>query len=327
MSRPHGSSPLSSRYGSSGSVAGRRPRPGRLASAASGTTQGETEVAKDLPRNGPSGTYSHAWMSRADQSLTRHDAEDVLGEGVERRPAGPSPVGDPTTKPTSASMSSRCGRPERRCRRSVAVRWPRGPHDGGAGRRPRCRPGRGSRSAGASSSGSAARASGRNIRPEVLGVVLGGVEVDVVGDRRTAGAVTASATAPDAARRAARCAASASQAVTCARSSAHACRPGARKALRLRRRRSGVRRGRARRDAGQVEDEIADPRRRPGRRAGAVDEDAVRQVAPGRTGVRAAGRASRAWRRSRSRRAADGQQAQRDAGRRAARGCCRCRTR
>ena len=27
------------------------------------------DVAKDLPRNGPSGTYSHAWMSRADQSL------------------------------------------------------------------------------------------------------------------------------------------------------------------------------------------------------------------------------------------------------------------
>ena len=32
-------------------------------------TQAETEVAKDLPRNGPSGTYSQAWMSRADQSL------------------------------------------------------------------------------------------------------------------------------------------------------------------------------------------------------------------------------------------------------------------
>ena len=28
------------------------------------------EVAKDLPRNGPRGTYSHAWMSRADQSLS-----------------------------------------------------------------------------------------------------------------------------------------------------------------------------------------------------------------------------------------------------------------
>ncbi len=34
------------------------------------TTQGEIEVAKFLARNGPSGTYSQAWMSRADQSLT-----------------------------------------------------------------------------------------------------------------------------------------------------------------------------------------------------------------------------------------------------------------
>ena len=32
-------------------------------------THGEIEVANDLPRNGPSGTYSQAWMSRADQSL------------------------------------------------------------------------------------------------------------------------------------------------------------------------------------------------------------------------------------------------------------------
>ena len=33
-------------------------------------TQWLIEVAKDLPRNGPSGTYSQAWMSRADQSLS-----------------------------------------------------------------------------------------------------------------------------------------------------------------------------------------------------------------------------------------------------------------
>jgi hypothetical protein len=35
------------------------------------TIQGLTVVAKDLPRKGPSGWYSHAWMSRADQSLSR----------------------------------------------------------------------------------------------------------------------------------------------------------------------------------------------------------------------------------------------------------------
>src|ERR1043165_7536535 len=38
-------------------------------SAASGVTQADIDVANDLPRNGPSGTYSQAWLSRADQSL------------------------------------------------------------------------------------------------------------------------------------------------------------------------------------------------------------------------------------------------------------------
>ena len=58
---------------------------------------------------GPSGTYSQAWMSRADQSLTRHDAEDVLGRRrSSRRPACRARAPAPTTKPTSASMSSRC---------------------------------------------------------------------------------------------------------------------------------------------------------------------------------------------------------------------------
>ncbi len=44
----------------------------RAASRASkGTTHGEMEVAKLFPpRFGPRGTYSHAWMSRADQSFT-----------------------------------------------------------------------------------------------------------------------------------------------------------------------------------------------------------------------------------------------------------------
>ena len=35
-----------------------------------GTTQCPIDVANDLPRNGPSGWYSQAWMSRALQSLT-----------------------------------------------------------------------------------------------------------------------------------------------------------------------------------------------------------------------------------------------------------------
>ena len=40
------------------------------ASASRGTSHGDTDVANDLPRNGPSGWYSKAWMSRADQSFT-----------------------------------------------------------------------------------------------------------------------------------------------------------------------------------------------------------------------------------------------------------------
>ncbi len=42
------------------------------ASASMVTIQGEMLVAKLLARNGPRGWYSHAWMSRADQSFSRH---------------------------------------------------------------------------------------------------------------------------------------------------------------------------------------------------------------------------------------------------------------
>ncbi len=42
------------------------------ASASRVTIQGEIVVAKFFARNGPSGWYSQAWMSRADQSLSRH---------------------------------------------------------------------------------------------------------------------------------------------------------------------------------------------------------------------------------------------------------------
>ena len=68
------------------------------------TTHGEMVVAKLFARCGPSGWYSKAWMSRADQSFSSTDAEDVP-VGVRRaaiRVAG----GPPTTKPTSSSMSS-----------------------------------------------------------------------------------------------------------------------------------------------------------------------------------------------------------------------------
>ncbi len=63
-------------------------------------------MANDLPRNGPSGTYSQAWMSRADQSLSRVRPKTwSANASVPTR--SPSRVGAPTTKPSSASMSSR----------------------------------------------------------------------------------------------------------------------------------------------------------------------------------------------------------------------------
>src|SRR5438477_6021499 len=62
------------KYGSGcGSLGGRKKAGTRYGSSASQvTTHGEIVVAKLFDRNGPSGWYSHDWMSRADQSLTRH---------------------------------------------------------------------------------------------------------------------------------------------------------------------------------------------------------------------------------------------------------------
>ena len=49
----------------------RRRQPERAGAPRALTSHGDIEVAKLLPRNGPSGWYSKAWMSRADQSFTR----------------------------------------------------------------------------------------------------------------------------------------------------------------------------------------------------------------------------------------------------------------
>ena len=46
-------------------------------------THAAIEVANDLARNGPSGRYSQAWMSRALQSLTSSHAEDVVERVVD----------------------------------------------------------------------------------------------------------------------------------------------------------------------------------------------------------------------------------------------------
>ena len=63
-------------------------------------------MAKDLPRNGPSGRDSKAWMSRALQSISSTTPNTCSANA----PAGTGwPGADPmpTTKPISASKSSR----------------------------------------------------------------------------------------------------------------------------------------------------------------------------------------------------------------------------
>ena len=76
--------------------------------AESGTTHGEIEVRNDLPRKGPSGTYSHACRSRADQSFSRQTPNTCSGKA----PTGTGRSdGAPTTKPSSASRSSRVDGP------------------------------------------------------------------------------------------------------------------------------------------------------------------------------------------------------------------------
>src|SRR5207248_5328470 len=107
----------------SGSCAGGATR--ACSSASSGTIHGETEVANDFPRNGPSGWYSQAWMSRADQSLTRHTPNTCCSKS-EVDTCVPKVDGVPTTKPTSASMSSRCDGPNDGSAAFRGLRWPDG---------------------------------------------------------------------------------------------------------------------------------------------------------------------------------------------------------
>src|ERR1700722_19821717 len=122
MSRPQSS--VSRRYGSGG---GSWPGSGTRAAcrAASGTTHGDIEVANDLPRCGPRGTYSQAWRSRADQSSTSTapntwSATPLVGTGV----PGAEPT--PTTNPSSASMSNRIDGPNTGAGSLGPLRWPVG---------------------------------------------------------------------------------------------------------------------------------------------------------------------------------------------------------
>lgn len=48
-------------------------------SASMGTTHGEIVVPKFFPKNGPRGTYSHAWMSLAEETQIFKPAVDRAG--------------------------------------------------------------------------------------------------------------------------------------------------------------------------------------------------------------------------------------------------------
>ena len=69
-------------------------------------------MAKDLPRNGPSGTYSQRWMSRALQSLTSTKPK-TCSRIADVAMLVPSALPGPVTKPSSSSMSSRSVGPKR----------------------------------------------------------------------------------------------------------------------------------------------------------------------------------------------------------------------
>ena len=153
----------------------------RSSSSANGITQAEIEVAKLLPRNGPSGTYSQAWMSRALQSLTSTTPK-TCSRNADVGTGSPSVLGTPTTKPSSSSMSSRCDGPKLGASASGGLRLAlRPPHRRAADDDRAC----------------AAVVADRQVAPvrqqrlgvgpeqlpEVRRVLERGVEVDVVGDR------------------------------------------------------------------------------------------------------------------------------------------------
>ena len=173
--------PAGRRYASGARVLRGRATPGRLQRRQRDDPRrdrGQERLAQKRPERPGLERLDVARAPVVDQ----HHAENVLAQravGTGR----PRPVGAPTTKPTSASMSSRSLGPNTGPDRSGAVRAAARP----ACRRPRpCRTGRGSRPAGASRPAAVAAASGPEDPADVRRVLLGGVEVDVVGHRRTA---------------------------------------------------------------------------------------------------------------------------------------------
>src|SRR5699024_432401 len=76
-----------------------------------GTTHGEIVEANDLPKLGPNGAASNAWISRADQSLNSTAPNKCSSEAWVKltSPWGAEP---PTINPSSASMSKRLEGPK-----------------------------------------------------------------------------------------------------------------------------------------------------------------------------------------------------------------------
>ena len=68
------------------------------------TIQGEMVVPKFLPRKGPRGTYSHLWMSRADQSFSS-TAPKMWSQALDIGIVSPSCEPGPTKNPISNSKS------------------------------------------------------------------------------------------------------------------------------------------------------------------------------------------------------------------------------
>src|SRR5882757_8747651 len=98
------------RYGSgAGSCTGPCSRNGSSASRV--TIHGLIEVANALAWNGPSGTYSHCWISRALQSLSSTKPK-IIASACCSVSISPIFDGCPTTKPISSSKSSRLQAPK-----------------------------------------------------------------------------------------------------------------------------------------------------------------------------------------------------------------------
>ena len=131
----------------------RRPATRAAASAASGVTHARHATWRTTCRGtGRAATYSHAWMSRADQSLSSTTPNTWSAKRRRGHRRARARTATPTTKPTSTSMSSRRDGPKTGASSCGGLALPARAHDVGAARRRPCRRGRGSRSAGASSS-------------------------------------------------------------------------------------------------------------------------------------------------------------------------------